>query len=119
MQNSANWGSLDDVQETNPGEENATPPAPDNSHGITKGGLAGTKTAWINGKQCARDDKKCDYFTYLEMSEDDLPWAEEEPWKGYEIEGLKDASEEWLELVFSAGAEGEESEAVEETAQEW
>lgn len=69
---------------------------------MTKGGLKGTRTTWIEGAQCARNDKECAYFTYMELGEDDLPWKGEEPWKEYNIDGLKDASDEWVDVVFQA-----------------
>lgn len=70
--------------------------------GITTGGLAGGRPTSTKEARIARNDAGCNYFTYIQFSGKDLPWYNEEPWKAYTIDGLNDASDEWLELAFAA-----------------
>ena len=80
------------------------PRSVDNTYGVSKGGLKGTMTSWIAGMQCARNDEGCAYFTCMELSEESLPWEgkTKEEWKGYNIDGLEDASDDWIQAVFGA-----------------
>lgn len=56
----------------------------------------------VDGVECARDDNGCSHFTCVKVSEHDLPWKDEDEWKTHSIDGLEDATEDWLDLVFSA-----------------
>ena len=101
-----------------PGKEGSSGQA-FNNRNIAQGAQAGvvaaaqknsdmeTKTVWVDGTKCAHDVTKCAYFTCLKLSGDDVPWREEEEWTEYSIDGLKDASAEWLQLVFSAYTKNE------------
>lgn len=41
----------------------------------------------------------------MELKENVLPWNGRADWKQYDVEGLKDATDEWLDLVFGAFAD--------------
>ncbi|KAK5164147.1 uncharacterized protein LTR77_010238 [Saxophila tyrrhenica] len=44
---------------------------------------------------------KLDYFTYMPVTEEDMPWAKEKGWPKLEVLELKYASEEWIRAVVS------------------
>ena len=74
---------------------------PDPGHGATAGAISGETTELVRGEECARNDNRCSYFTCLKVHETDLPWYGQVPWKTYFVDGVKDATNEWLEQVTS------------------
>lgn len=88
-----------------PTDRSLGPVRPANFFHITKGGLMGGELSHTDDLQCAQDDNKCPYFTCIPLSAEDLPGYDEEPWKAHSIDGLEDASTEWLDLAFSAYGE--------------
>ena len=70
-------------------------------------------TRYEGQSECAKDDTGCCYFTNLYISDDLLPWHDEQEWEDFHLEGLKSASNEWLEAVDLVGDEVAETEPFE------
>lgn len=47
----------------------------------------------------AKFDQGLGYFTYMSLSEDDMPWATKEEWPELQIPELETASDGWLKVV--------------------
>ena len=39
------------------------------------------------------------YFTFLPVHDEDMPWAEQEDWPKVALPELQEASDEWLKVV--------------------
>lgn len=63
----------------------------------------------------AKDDKDCCYFTFFKITEDRIPWREEEEWEPFHVDGLKQASEEWLRTLGINVGEDSSSEGDEDS----
>lgn len=47
----------------------------------------------------ANDEIGCHYFTCVDFEYDDMPWSRDDDFDSYELEGVEDASNEWLQAI--------------------